>query len=83
MRRDGRDRRRLIDNDPDGASAGWHDWSPDGRWVVARASAESSDPFDPILQLRFVRIDGHREHRSSLPGQVEYAYPLTWQPVRR
>jgi len=25
VRRDGRDRRRLIDNDPSGASAGWHD----------------------------------------------------------
>jgi len=51
--------------------------------VVSRASAESNDPFDPLLQLQFVRIDGRREHRLTLPGQVEYAYPLSWQPARR
>ena len=83
VRRDGRDRRRLVDNDPGGASAGWHDWSPDGRWIVSRASAASTDPFDPLLQLRFVRTDGRRERRLTLPGQVEYAYPLAWQPARR
>ena len=81
-RRDGRGRRRLIDNDPDGAVAGWHDWSPDGRWLVSRGVAPQGDPFDPQLQLRFVRSDGRRERRLTLPAQVEYATPLSWQPRR-
>ena len=82
MRRDGLGRRRLVDNDPDSGTAGWHDWSPDGRWIVSLGSAPSGDPFDPLLQLRFVRIDGRRERRLTLPAQVEYAYPLSWQPAR-
>lgn len=80
VRRDGRGRRRLVDNDPDGATAGWHDWSPDGRWLVSRGVAPNGDPFDPQLQLRFVRADGKRERRLTLPAQVEYASPLSWQP---
>lgn len=80
VRRDGRGRRRLVDNDPEGATAGWHDWSPDGRGLVSRGAAPNGDPFDPQLQLRFVRTDGRRERRLTLPAQVEYASPLSWQP---
>jgi hypothetical protein len=82
VRRDGSGRRRLIDNDPDGAAAGWHDWSPDGRWVVSGGVAPGGDPYDPRLQLVFVRSDGRREHRLTLPAEVEEAYPLSWQPRR-
>jgi hypothetical protein len=82
VRRDGHGRRRLVDNDPQGGFAGWHDWSPDGRWLVTRGVAPGDDPFDPRLQLRFVRADGRRVRRLTLPPQVEFAYPLSWQPLR-
>lgn len=81
VRRDGSDRRRLIDNGRDPA-AGWHDWSPDGRWVVSGGIAPGGDPYDPRLQLVFARIDGRRERRLTLPAEIEGAYPLSWQPRR-
>lgn len=63
---DGKKHWKLIDN-PE--SEGWHDWSPDGNWLVYNASDAEESRFNIVLmnwKTKETKMLTHNEYKSQL-----------------